>query len=146
MSTNRLVKRIEKTIKDLSPGREALKSSLTRIGLLVSAQTSLNIRREGLIDTGRLINSIRYELYQDGDTAGVLVGSFGVPYAAVHEFGFKGNVNVRAHQRLVRNVFGKSVTPHKIEVRQHSRKMNIRAKFYLRNAVKMPRWRWSRSR
>lgn len=60
---------------------------MLRIGLLLEAETKLNIRRKGIIDTGRLLNSIRTEFYTRGDVVGVRVGSFGVPYAAMHEFG-----------------------------------------------------------
>lgn len=47
----------------------------------------MNLRRKGMIDTGRLINSVRYEIYTKGQSVGVNIGSFGTPYAAIHEFG-----------------------------------------------------------
>jgi len=90
----------------------------------------MNARRGGdppagkaIYDTGNLIKSIRYEHYSSNDIEGVKVGSFGVPYAAVHEFGFHGSVTVREHLRLG------------FKVRQHSRQMNIRARPYIRPAV-----------
>lgn len=64
-----------------------LREPLTRIGVQVAALAKLNIRRWGMIDTGRLLNSIRYELFQVGNRAGVEIGSYGVPYAQILHFG-----------------------------------------------------------
>lgn len=63
---------------------------LHRIGMLVVAQTKLNIRQQGLIDQGGLLNSIRYEITSEG----LEVGSYGVPYAATHEYGTVGKGGV----------------------------------------------------
>lgn len=64
-----------------------LREPMIRIGLQISALAKLNIQRWGMIDTGRLLNSIRYELFQNGSNVGVEVGSYGVPYAAILHFG-----------------------------------------------------------
>lgn len=82
-----LERRIRIRIQKLQPDDPAAREALLRIGLLVEAQAKINIRREGIIDTGRLLNSIRHEFYRKGSIIGVKVGSFGVPYAALHEFG-----------------------------------------------------------
>lgn len=60
-----------------------MREALLRIGFILEAQIKLNIRSQKLIDTGRLINSIRSKVTNEGLT----VGSYGVPYAAIHEFG-----------------------------------------------------------
>ncbi len=80
-------RRIRARIASLGPDSPRLREGLLRIGLLIEAEAKLNIRRKGIIDTGRLINSIRHELFKEKSAAGVRVGSFGVPYAAIHEFG-----------------------------------------------------------
>lgn len=81
-------RRILVRMRRFEPGSPDLKAAMLRIGFLVEAQAKLNIRRIGMIDTGRLFNSIRSEFYQHGDTrVGIRVGSFGVPYASLHEFG-----------------------------------------------------------
>lgn len=54
---------------------------------MIAARAKFNIRRQGIVDTGRLLNSIRFEFFSEGDVAGIRIGSFGVPYAAMHEFG-----------------------------------------------------------
>jgi phage gpG-like protein len=79
--------RIARRMRSFQPGDPRLREAMLRIGFLVEAQAKFNVRRVGAIDTGRLINSIRSEFYQKGDHVGVNIGSFGVPYAAMHEFG-----------------------------------------------------------
>jgi len=86
-TTSSLIARINARAKDLQPDSLKLKAALDRIGLNVTAKAKFNARRQGIVDTGRLINSLRYEYFRDGDVAGIRLGSFGVPYAALHEFG-----------------------------------------------------------
>ena len=61
--------------------------ALTRIGSVLQAEMRLNIGRHKMIDRGRLLNSIKYEIEQSGDTAFLSVGSYGIRYAAMNEFG-----------------------------------------------------------
>lgn len=79
--------RIARRIRKFQPDSPELREALLRIGFLVESQAKLNVRRIGAIDTGRLLNSIRTQFYKQGDQVGVRVGSFGVPYASLHEFG-----------------------------------------------------------
>ena len=75
---------------------------LMRIGMYLEAAIKLNIRstpspgsrsrrigpgKEGLADSGRLLNSISYHITDSGQTQSLEVGSYGVPYAAIHEYG-----------------------------------------------------------
>lgn len=78
-------------------------------------------------DTGRLKASVVGENvrfagdeYESGVTART-------EYAAVHEFGFDGEVNIRAHTRFVRG--------NAVSVRSHSRHMSVTEKRYLRNPL-----------
>lgn len=82
-----LERRIAMKIRKFEPDDPKLREVMLRIGFLVETHAKLNIRRYGAIDTGRLFNSIRSEFYQLGTKAGIRVGSFGVPYAAMNEFG-----------------------------------------------------------
>lgn len=132
-----LYARVEAKIKAAQPDSAKLRTALTRIGVLLTAQTTINVRQKRLIDTGRLINSIRYEFFKEENVSGIRVGSFGVPYAAVHEFGYHGIVQVREHLRLMNKAFGKDVKePRKIKVGGHSARRNIPARSYLRPAVR----------
>lgn len=82
-----LIARLSLQVSALAPESPQLKEALTRIGSYVAALAKVEARRQGIIDSGRLINSIRYEFFKSGTRTGILVGSFNVKYAALHEFG-----------------------------------------------------------
>lgn len=130
-----VVARLQEQLKAFSTDNVKVKTALVKLGIMIQTETKLNIRRQGLIDTGRLLNSIQFFVEQSNTSAILRVGSYGVPYAAVHEFGFKGNVTVRAHPRHISKVFGRNVAPHETNVRSYSRRMNIKERPYLRPAV-----------
>lgn len=52
-------------------------------------------------------------------------------YAAVHNFGFKGTVNVRAHKRDIEQAFGKAIRKTTVQVSAHRRKMNMPQREFL---------------
>ena len=134
-NTGDLIKRIQTQTSKMAPGSPHLKEALTRIGLYVSALAKINVRRHGLIDTGRLINSLRYEFFKKGSIEGVQIGSFNVPYAAVHEFGYRGTQRVPSFSRTQTQAFGRPMDPKTVVVQEHSRQMNIRKRAFLRPAV-----------
>lgn len=78
---------------------KAIKKKAIRIGNLLVLQTKVNIKRAGLIDTGRLLNSIDYKARSVKSRLRIEFGSYAVRYAAVHEFGFHGMVTIPAHRR-----------------------------------------------
>lgn len=119
--------------KNLKPDSIAIRVALTKIAIKVTNQAKINIRNHGLIDTGRLINSVRWENYREKGVEGVRIGSFGVPYAAFWEFGFRGRVKVREHQRSTKR--GQTT------VRQHMRLVNNEGRPYLRPALELHRSR-----
>ncbi len=129
VTPTQLIQRLRLRTAALAPDSPEMRAAMVRIGLVVTSQTKTNIRRRRLIDTGRLLNSIRYEHFRNGDTVGIRVGSWGVPYAAVHEFGFNGTVRVNGHWRMAPG--GRQV-----RVTEHNRATRIRARPYLRPAVK----------
>jgi hypothetical protein len=61
-----------------------------RIGSLMELKIKSRIVQIGLVDFGSLLNSIRYEARITEDGAEVTVGSYGVKYARIHEFGTVG--------------------------------------------------------
>lgn len=87
MSVNRLIARLERIQANYNPTSQEMKIALTRIGSVLQAEMRLNIGRHKMIDRGRLLNSIKYEIVQSGDTAFLSVGSYGIRYAAMNEFG-----------------------------------------------------------
>jgi len=84
--------------------------------------------RPGRLDrvTGRLRGSVTTEASASGNT---IVGKIGtnVIYGRAHELGFRGNVTVSAHTR--RTAGGSA------NVRSHTRKMDIKARPFLRPAL-----------
>lgn len=138
-NTNQVIARIQAQTKALAPSSPQLHEALTRIALYVTSVAKLNIRGQNLIDTGRLINSVRHEFFREGPVEGVRIGSFNVPYAAVHEFGYRGVQQVPGHARTITQAFGRPINPRQINVGAFTRNMNIRARPYLRPAIKTTR-------
>lgn len=79
---------------------EELKRACFRIGSILEVQTKLFIRnnpmkkrafggsKQGLVKDGALLNSIKHSTKMNSrNSATVTIGSYGVPYAAIHEFG-----------------------------------------------------------
>ena len=135
-NTDQLITRIQRQTAKMAPGSPHLKEAFTRIALYVSSVAKINVRRQKLIDTGRLINSIRWEFFKEGTVEGVQIGSFNVPYAAVHEFGFDGTVQVPTHQRRITKAFGRPIEPRSISIPAHSRRMKIRARPYMKPTIR----------
>jgi len=82
-----LEQRIIDKIKMYSPDNPKMNEALLRIGARLESDIKLNIQRNRMIDTGTLLNSIAYKLDKKDDKTILQVGSFGVPYARMHEFG-----------------------------------------------------------
>ena len=126
------------------PDSPQMKAALLRGASLIVSQAKLNIRKHGLIDEGRLINSIRFEFFRpDHGGLGVAIGSFGVPYASFWEYGYRGNVQVSAHNRMITQAFGKPLAQARIaRIKAHSRFVNQEAKPYLRPAYELHKTRF----
>jgi phage gpG-like protein len=70
----------------------------------------------------------------NGSVVGIV--STAVKYAAVHEYGFHGTVNVREHLRTIKEAFGKSLRePVTYTVSAHSRMMNMPERSFMRSAL-----------
>lgn len=99
---------------------QAIRETAVRIGLLLKANMQLANRSVLRIRSGRLIGSLQYRIKQTPKGAvEIEAGSFGVPYAAIHEFGYEGVMNIRSHTRRGR------------PVRAHARMVNIPARPYV---------------
>lgn len=77
--------------------------------------------------TGRLSRSINYQV---ADTDGGVEATVGtnVEYARIHEYGFKGTVNVKEHMRRMANGV-------KAVVRSHSRRVDLPERSFLRSSL-----------
>jgi len=84
--------------------------------------------------TGRLRNSVFPQVKIQGDKVLGTIGT-NVLYGRFWELGFVGGVQVRAHERLIAQAFGKSIAPRRIRVRAHSRQIDQEARPFLRPAM-----------
>jgi len=117
---------------------------LDRLGQIMVADTQFNflgqkspdgipwkgIKRKGQIlrDTSRLRNSITYDV---ANNTSVRIGT-NVEYGRLHQFGFKGTVQVAAHARLITQAFGKKLKfPVYQSVGAHTKYMNVAARPYM---------------
>ena len=66
-----LISKIRQTIENTSPNSPEIKAGYVRIAGIVTSRTKINIRKQGLIDTGRLLNSIRHEFFKEGTVLGI---------------------------------------------------------------------------
>lgn len=128
-----LEQRISARLKQFAPGSPPFAAALHRIGIMVQREAIQNIRRKHIVDTGALMNSIQYRLYGAGAVAGVAIGSYGVPYAAAHEFGFDGMVTVRPVKART-SAFGKPTKPYIVP--PYVRNQHTWARPYLGPAVR----------
>ena len=80
---------------------------------------SRRAREEGgqtLTDRARLKHSIHKRL-----RPGIVEIGTNVEYAAIHQFGFAGQVNIGAHQRIIHQAFGRKLKfPVAVNVKAHS--------------------------
>lgn len=85
--------------------------------------------------TGTLFRSIGQRVEDNGDAVFGYVGT-NLDYGIAHEFGLKGAVTVRAHQRLIRQAWGHPIPPQSINVRAFSRNVNLKERAFLRTSLK----------
>lgn len=78
-----MIYRLEAKVAAAKDGSDAMRTALTRIAILFQTQAKLNLRRLGIIDRGGLLNSIDYKIFPTG----IEIGSYGIPYAAINEYG-----------------------------------------------------------
>jgi len=114
MSIETTIARIKKMREANAPDSPQLRQALTRIGVRVAAQIRLNIRKEGIIDRSALFNSIDWKLGTTSDGAFVEVGTYGIKYAAMNEYGGPvSRAQMRAMFAAMRERNGKGKRPPK---------------------------------
>ena len=132
-NANVLVKRVREKLKVIDFDDRETAKKFHRIALLLANQTTLNVRKQRLVDTGALLNSITSNIRKvDEHTARIEWGSVGVRYAATHEFGLSGSINIPGHSRT-----SKSGNTH--SVRAHTRLVDFRERPFIRPSLVMQR-------
>jgi len=100
-----LIERLQMRINKLDPNSKSFYEAAYRIGTCVVNRAKLNIREKDIVDTGRLLNSIVFEIIKDKGE--IRIGSAGVKYASLHEFGGEFTEKMRMEMWEAFNMRGK---------------------------------------
>ena len=120
------------SIPDIQSG---LQKEIMRLALKMTGKVMGKLSGEVLrVRTGRLRRSIHPEWDFKPGYAGAIIGT-NVEYAGIHEYGFKGSVQVKSFQREMRKAFGKPIAPRSVLVKAHSRTVNVPEKSFLRSVL-----------
>lgn len=84
--------------------------------------------------TGTLRRSITNKVISAPDGVRAQVGT-NVAYARVHEYGFNGTEAIKEHLRKVKMAFGRPIDEVVVNVRAHSRRVNIKERSFLRSSL-----------
>lgn len=116
--------------------RGAVNQGVGRLALV--AQSMVKDKLSGAVlqaRSGKLRDSIALETEVGKDGAGFSLSS-ALPYAPVHEYGFSGTQNVRESLRMIRQAFGRPITPVEVTVRAHSRHVDLPERSFLRATLR----------
>jgi len=85
----RIIIRIQERLTRLDTTDRSNQEVLLRIALLLAGQAKINVRRQGVVDSGFLLNKIKSEISTkiSNGVSRITVGPRGVKYAAMNEFG-----------------------------------------------------------
>jgi phage gpG-like protein len=130
---DRLVARLE-----AMPGRlhAGVARAVTRLGLALQRR----VQAEKLsgqvlkVRTGSLRSSINTRIENTATAISAVVGT-NIAYGRVHEYGFDGTVQVRAHLRQITEAFGRPIAPTTVGMRAHSRHIRLPERSFLRSAL-----------
>ncbi|MDC4953552.1 hypothetical protein OHW04_05910 [Acinetobacter baumannii] len=89
------------------------------------------------VQSGRLRGSVSSKVDEDKDSIEGTVGAGGalVPYAPAHEFGLNGALGVKAHLRIIKQAFGRPISPVQVNVKAHSRNVRFRELRFMRDSL-----------
>ncbi len=89
--------------------------------------------------TGTLRRSINQHVEETDTSVTGIVGADmnAAKYAAAHEYGLRGTVQVPAHTRTITQAFGHSLrNPREVNVSAHPMRMNLPERSYLRSSLR----------
>jgi phage gpG-like protein len=86
------------------------------------------------VRSGSLKSSIDLQIDQDSEGISVTVYSDS-EYAAAHEYGFTGTVDVKASLRRITEAFGRPISEKTINVRTYRRRMELPERSFMRAAL-----------
>ena len=128
-----LGKKFRDTIPNIQSG---VQKEIMRLALKVTGKVMGKLSGDVLrVRTGRLRRSIHPEWDFRQGYSGATVGT-NVEYAAIHEYGFSGSVQVKSFQREMTKAFGKPISPTQVTVRAHTRNINMPERSFLRSTLR----------
>ena len=122
-----------KAAKGMSAIEQAVRrSALDLVAYIKSQKLSDQVLH---VKTGTLRRSITAQFSSSGSKFTAKVGT-NLVYARIHEYGFNGQVNVRAFQRMQTVAWGKLMkTPKKVNVRAHAMHMKMPERPFMRPSL-----------
>ena len=128
-----LGKKFRDTIPNIQGGvqKEIMRLALKMTGKVMGKLSGDVLR----VRTGRLRRSIHPEWDFRQGYSGATVGT-NVEYAAIHEYGFSGSVQVKSFQREMTKAFGKPISTTQVTVRAHTRNINMAERSFLRSTLR----------
>lgn len=125
-----------KKFRDSIPNvQSGVQKEVMRLALKMTGKVMGKLSGEVLrVRTGRLRRSIHPEWDFKPGYSGATVGT-NVEYAAIHEYGFSGSVQVKSFQREMTKAFGRPISPKQVTVRTHTRNVNMPERSFLRSTL-----------
>ena len=120
---------------------DAVYKSLARAVVRLAIDLQSHVKADKLtgqvlhVRTGTLRRSINQRVIQEPTAIWGSVGT-NVKYARVHEYGFQGQVTVKAHLRTIHQAFGRPIKPVTFTMPAHARQVNLPERSFLRSALK----------
>lgn len=116
---------------------KAVRNSITRASIMLVRYVKENKLSGQVLHvrSGTLRRKVNYRVTE---TPSTITGQAGVKlsYAAAHEYGFDGDVNVREHLRTAKQAFGRPIAATTFSVRAHSRHMKLPERSFLRSSLR----------
>lgn len=133
----------EAIISKLKSMDKDIHASLLKTITKLSIQLQANIKQDKLSGqvlktrTGTLRRSINMKVEQSSTsiTGKVGIGKDAAKYGVMHEYGFTGSENVKAHLRTIKQAFGKPIASKQISINSHSRNVKYPEKSFMRTAL-----------
>lgn len=109
---------------------------ITRLAIVLQAKVKTDKLSGQVLHrrTGTLSRSINRKIDDQATSIIATVGT-NVRYAAIHEYGFNGVEEVKAHLRRINQAFGRPIAETEVQVSAHTRHMVMPKRSFLRSAL-----------
>jgi hypothetical protein len=132
VGSDRLPSRLRELLAEANSG---LVRAITELAIELQRRVQERLSGEVLSSrSGTLKSSIGFRIDQHPTAiAGTVLSDSA--YARVHEYGFAGTVSIKASLRRITEAFGRPTAGKTIEVKGHTRRMDLPERSFLRSAL-----------